>query len=132
MEALKGFERDFTERCREALVNAVRECQSRFPSCAILLSGGVDTAAILDANQLLRPESILIENAVTVMTSDCEAFDRPYAEVVSRRHQLENHVLVDSPLDTFFQFAPLCISSLRTFDGMTLRNSLVIAAVNSL
>jgi asparagine synthetase B (glutamine-hydrolysing) len=130
MEESEGVERDFAERCQEALVSAVRECKSRFPSCAILLSGGVDTAAILEANRLLRTDSIVIENAVTVLTAECEAFDRPYAGVVSRRHQLQNHTLVDVPLDTFLQFAPLCIRALRTFDGMTLRNSLVIAAVS--
>jgi asparagine synthase (glutamine-hydrolysing) len=117
--------------CRIALMNAVSEIKKRYESenIAILLSGGVDTAAVMEANRYLGEESpdcqIDIKNAVTVLTSDL-ATDRPYASPVAVRHSILHHVL-DVPLLTILEMLPFCVSTLKTFDGMTLRNSVVIA-----
>jgi asparagine synthase (glutamine-hydrolysing) len=117
--------------CRIALMHAVSEIKKRYESenIAILLSGGVDTAAVMEANRYLGEESpdcqIDIKNAVTVLTSDL-ATDRPYASPVAVRHSISHHVL-DVPLLAILEMLPFCVSTLKTFDGMTLRNSIVIA-----
>lgn len=117
--------------CRTALINAVREISLRYKheDIAILLSGGVDTAALMEANECLGKEDeklkIDIKNAVTVLTSDL-ATDRPYASPVAIRHHLTHHVL-DVSLLELLELLPFCVRTLQTFDGMTLRNSIVIA-----
>ena len=109
-------------------MKTLAEFQKRVPCCGILLSGGVDTAAIIEANSLLNDDAIIIQHAVTVLVSDRTAMDRPYSLLVAEKHNL-NHTLVDEPLTTFLCLVPSTIRLLKTFDGMTLRNSLVIATV---
>ena len=92
---------------------------------AILLSGGIDTAAVMEANAELGESKISIQNAVTVLTSE-SATDRPYAALVAIRHSLSHHIL-DVDLRGVLEMLPFCVKTLRTFDGMTLRNSIVIA-----
>ena len=117
--------------CRIALMHALSEIKKRYESenIAILLSGGVDTAAVMEANRYLGEESgdcqMDIKNAVTVLTSDL-ATDRPYASPVAVRHSLTHHVL-DVSLLAILEMLPFCVRTLKTFDGMTLRNSIVIA-----
>ena len=113
--------------CRQALMKTLAEFKKSVPSCGILLSGGVDTSAIIEANSLLD-DAIIIQHAVTVLVSDRIAMDRPYSLLVAEKHNL-NHTLVDEPLTTFLSLVPSSIRLLKTFDGMTLRNSLVIATV---
>ena len=120
--------------CRTALIHAVREISLRYQQeeeeiFAILLSGGVDTAALLEANHCLGLEDIDakidIKHAVTVLTSDL-ATDRPYAAPVAVRHSVPHHTL-DVSLLQLLELLPFCVKTLKTFDGMTLRNSIVIA-----
>ena len=117
--------------CRAALINAVREISLRYEheDIAILLSGGVDTAALMEANECLGREDVNskidIKNAVTVLTSDL-ATDRPYASPVAIRHSVTHHIL-DVSLHELLELLPFCVKTLKTFDGMTLRNSIVIA-----
>lgn len=92
---------------------------------SILLSGGVDTAAVMEANTELGKSGLRIQNAVTVLTSE-SATDRPYASLVATRHSLSHHIL-DVTLLGVLEMLPFCVKTLRTFDGMTLRNSIVIA-----
>ena len=115
--------------CRQALMKTLAEFKKRVPSCGMLLSGGVDTTAIVEANSLLNDDAIIIKHAVTVLVSDKIALDRPYSLLVAEKHNL-NHTLVDEPLTTFLSLVPSTIKLLKTFDGMTLRNSLVIATVS--
>lgn len=56
------------------------------------------------------------------------ATDRPYACAIGKSHALTHHV-VDISLEALMaQALPLCIKHLETFDGMELRNSMVVAA----
>lgn len=113
--------------CRTALMRAMSDIKARYENenIAILLSGGVDTAAAKEANGELGDSKIIIQNAVTVLTSE-SATDRPYASPVAIRHSLSHHIL-DVNLLAVLEMLPFCVKTLRTFDGMTLRNSIVIA-----
>jgi asparagine synthetase B (glutamine-hydrolysing) len=69
--------------------------------------------------------------AVSCLTSDYPASDRPYIHLGAQRHSLHSlssHSIIDLPLESFLSHAQFCIRVLKTFDGMTLRNSIVIAA----
>jgi asparagine synthase (glutamine-hydrolysing) len=111
--------------CRSALIGALKEIKNTYKSehMVILLSGGVDTAAVLEANSLME-DRLEIRSAVTVLAG--EASDRPYASAVALRHNTPHHLL-DVSLLNVLEMLPFCISTLKTFDGMTLRNSIVIA-----
>lgn len=117
--------------CASALIAAVGEIKKRYEGrhIAILLSGGVDTAAVLEANTILGQDDdslkIDIKNAVTVLTSDL-ATDRPYAAPCATRHNIP-HTILDVSLFDVLEMMPFCVRTLKTFDGMTLRNSFVIA-----
>lgn len=117
--------------CATALVLALSEIKKRYESenIAILLSGGVDTAAVLEANDILDKQGddckMDIKHAVTVLTSEL-ATDRPYASPVAIRHGVSHHVL-DVSLFAILEMLPFCVHTLKTYDGMTLRNSIVIA-----
>ena len=118
-------------QCAAALVHALSEIKNRYEGkrIAILLSGGVDTAAVLEANRVLQERgddsSVNIQHAVTVITSDL-ATDRPYATPCAVRHGIPHHCL-DVSLFDVLEMLPFCVKTLKTFDGMTLRNSIVIA-----
>ena len=130
------------EQCRAKLVAALRRIWERewaLPSSGpgaraaaskvgILLSGGVDSAAVLEAFVQalggLRPAV-----ALTVLC-DSSATDRPYSAAIAAQHAPHGlrHVTIEcaaqellgAPLD-------LCVRALGTFDGMELRNSVVVA-----
>ena len=121
--------------CREALVDAVaaiaRRCEGEQAVVGILLSGGVDTAAVLEANLLLARRkicpSLTIAKTFTVFASPA-ASDRPYAAAVIRRHTLESKSLaLDVELKDVLKMVPFCVRTLKTFDPMTLRNAIVTA-----
>ena len=125
--AVKGAMSD----CASALVFALSEIKQRyeFENIVILLSGGVDTAAVMEANAVLQQKGdnckMDIKHAVTVLTSEL-ATDRPYASPVAIRHGVSHHVL-DVSLFDVLEMLPFCVRTLKTYDGMTLRNSIVIA-----
>jgi len=117
--------------CRGALLEAIKTCGIRFPSCAILLSGGVDTAAIASAYIEEKIDSPRILSAVTVLCSDYYASDRYYFSISSSKLNIR-HDIIEIGMGTLLEDARTCIRALKTFDGMTLRNSLVIAAVKTI
>ncbi|KAI9028047.1 hypothetical protein DFJ74DRAFT_704087 [Hyaloraphidium curvatum] len=102
------------------------------PTRAVLLSGGLDTSAlvtlVMDDPELraLHP----LEDAVTIGTADCR--DIPAAAKIAARYGLRHHVI---PLDaeevlSSEEESPLhvAVRALRTFDPMELRNAACVAA----
>lgn len=100
-----------------ALLEAAVERQ---PCEAILLSGGLDTSivATLAAGRGLRL-------AVTVVAGD-GAPDLPYATEIAARLGVE-HVVLHRSLDDLARALPGLIAVLGTFDGMYLRNDVVVS-----
>lgn len=97
---------------------------------AIILSGGVDTAAALEAISVLNKEDkdrySLPALAVTVFASD-DATDRKYAGPVAAKFDIP-HRVIDTTCEDLIENQDLldcCVSTLETFDGMELRNTLV-------
>lgn len=96
----------------------------------LILSGGVDTCAILSAAGSI---GMKFAAAVTVITGE-DSPDKDFA-VAAAKQGVENgtitgehHVLCLTASGLLDTYLPICVEKLRTFDGMTLRNSLVIAA----
>ena len=111
--------------CRAVLIAAVRRIAARHPGGVhVLLSGGVDTAAALEAN-LAAGSPLRIRGGLTVLAGGGGS-DRPYAAAVAARHGAPHRVL-DVPLDAVVERIPDCVRALRTFDGMELRNSAAVA-----
>ena len=66
--------------------------------------------------------------ALTVITSD-ESPDLGFASACAKEHGLEHHVVRITADDLVDTYLPEVIELLKIYDGMVLRNSLVIAAV---
>jgi asparagine synthase (glutamine-hydrolysing) len=98
----------------------VAEATARRPAQCMLLSGGLDTA-------ILAPLAAAggTRAAVTVLTSP-DAPDRPFAHAVASRLGWQHHV-VEAPLDRLVAEVDFVAGTLRSFDPMELRNSIVIA-----
>ena len=90
----------------------------------LILSGGVDTCAILAA---ASKRSITFAAAVTVVTGD-DSPDKAFASAAAKQHNLVHYILELSPQQLMEEYLEPCIKVLETFDGMTIRNSLVVAA----
>ena len=90
----------------------------------IILSGGVDTCAILAAAEQV---GVTFAGAVTVLTG-ADAPDAEFAAAAAAAANLEHHVVTMTAADLVETYLPACVKHLATFDGMTLRNSLVVAA----
>jgi len=90
----------------------------------LILSGGVDTCAILKASQKIN---MTYAAAVTVVTSE-DSPDYGFAVAAAKQHDLPHHVVKVQPHELVDEYLQPCIKALHTFDGMTLRNSLVVAA----
>jgi len=92
----------------------------------IILSGGVDTCAIMAAAKKL---GIKFGGALTVVTSD-ESPDLGFSSACAAEHGLEHHHVVRLTADELVDdYLPDIIELLKRYDGMIIRNSLVIAAV---
>lgn len=92
----------------------------------LILSGGVDTCAILEAASAI---GVTFEAAVTVVVAaDDKAPDAAFATAAAQQHGLHHHIVRLAPQDLIQEYLKPCIRELYTFDGMTLRNSLVVAA----
>ena len=117
--------------CRAALTHALQEIHAQHGKCqrmAILLSGGVDTAAVLECNERHMPPDARLPLTVAVAVfATPDATDRPYCAQLRARHASLEHHAVETTLEGLLEALPACVRTLRTFDGMTLRNSLVIA-----
>ena len=90
----------------------------------IILSGGVDTCAILACAKEL---GVTFAAALTVLTGETSP-DRGFAVAAAREHSLPHHVIEVTSSALVESYLPSCVNLLATFDGMTLRNSLVVAA----
>ena len=92
----------------------------------IILSGGVDTCAILAAAEQV---GVTFAGAVTVLTgADAPDAEFAAAAAAAAAANLEHHVVTMTAADLVETYLPACVKHLATFDGMTLRNSLVVAA----
>ena len=91
----------------------------------IILSGGVDTCAILAASKEL---GVTYGAAFTVLCGGDDSPDRTFATAAAAEHSLPHHIIEVKPDDLLGTYLPKCVKLLNTFDGMTLRNSLVVAA----
>ncbi|KAL9190390.1 hypothetical protein ACHAXT_007601 [Thalassiosira profunda] len=90
----------------------------------LILSGGVDTCAILAAAKKL---GMTFAGAFTVITGD-DSPDKGFAEAAAKEHNLEHYVIRLTPSELVDVYLPVCVELLECYDGMTLRNSLVVAA----
>lgn len=97
----------------------IRSAARRSADC-MLLSGGLDTA-------ILAPLAAQggMHAAVTVLTGP-DAPDRPFAHAVAVEQHWEHHV-VDISFEDLLTETDLVVKTLRTFDPMEIRNSIVIA-----
>ena len=91
----------------------------------IILSGGVDTCAIMAAAKKL---GIQFGGALTVVTSD-DSPDLGFSSACATEHGIPHHVIRLTPDELVDEYLPDIIKLLKIYDGMVIRNSLVIAAV---
>ena len=113
--------------CRSKLCSAMLAIarRTRPATRAIILSGSVDTCALLSAAALVNEP---FSHAITVLTG-AESPDRNFSlAAAAERKALLHHVVETTPADLVKSYLPMCVRLLHTFDGMTIRNSLVIAA----
>lgn len=110
---------DLSEKARE-LRRRVLAAVERSPCPGILLSGGLDTSIIA---HLAAPRGL--KSAVTVVLGGA-APDAPYASRIAERLGLE-HRVVDPGLDGLLGEVPFVVRTMRTFDPMEVRNSVVVA-----
>mmetsp|Transcript_27230 Transcript_27230/g.69196 ORF Transcript_27230/g.69196 Transcript_27230/m.69196 type:complete len:353 (-) Transcript_27230:157-1215(-) len=111
------------EKLAAALVE-IDEASTPTKTRCIILSGGVDTCAILAAAKEL---DMNFGGAITVVTDESSP-DLPFATAAAEEHSLVHHVVRVTSQDLVNTYLPACVKLLHTFDGMTLRNSLVVAA----
>jgi len=90
----------------------------------LILSGGVDTCAILSASKKIGLD---FGAAFTVITGD-DSPDKSFAEAAARKHNLDHYLIRLTPKELVDIYLPICVKLLSCYDGMTLRNSLVVAA----
>ena len=112
--------------CREKLLAAVKAIGERTEakSRVLILSGGVDTCAILEAASNV---GVTFEVGITVVTGK-DSPDKDFAAAAAAEKGLKHLVIHVTSQDLLERYLPVCVQLLNTFDGMTLRNSLVVAA----
>jgi len=115
---------DFQNLFESAIVDIAARTPDPEKRC-IILSGGVDTCAILAA---ARTVNVTFAAAFTVICGD-DSPDKGFATAAAKEHDIPHHIVELTPDDLVSIYLPKCIQLLHTFDGMTLRNSLVVAAV---
>ncbi|KAG1675779.1 hypothetical protein FOA52_012435 [Chlamydomonas sp. UWO 241] len=90
----------------------------------VVLSGGLDSAIIAEAGR-----SVLgLSAAVTVLCTDEDATDRPYATASAAAAGLEHFMVEVTVRELLERELPTCVRALRTFDPMTLRNEVAVCA----
>ncbi|HEV2231581.1 MAG TPA: asparagine synthase-related protein [Thermoplasmata archaeon] len=107
-------------RAAERVRALLAEATARSPSDCLLLSGGLDTAILAPLAHAGGTRA-----AVTVLTSR-DAPDGPFARRVARGLGWDYRVVV-VPLKSLLEETELVVRTMRTFDPMEVRNSLVIA-----
>lgn len=112
--------------CREKLLAAVAAIGERTDAKGrvLILSGGVDTCAILAAASEV---GVTFQAGITVVTGE-DSPDGAFAAAAAAEKNLAHHVIQVTSDGLLEQYLPTCVKLLNTFDGMTLRNSLVVAA----
>lgn len=126
--------------CRKRLTKATQNCIDAIlarkvsegvdgnerGTLGLILSGGVDTCAILEAATSL---GIVFDFAVTVVIGETSP-DELYSKYAAWKHGLtDRHIVIKmSPEDLIDVYLPRTIETLEVWDGMTVRNSLVISA----
>ena len=108
--------REAAAQLRELVIRAT----ARRAAVCMMLSGGLDTAVLAPL-----ADAGGTRTGITVAISD-EAPDRPYAQAVASRLGW-THLIVKSPLEDLVQETEFVARTLRSFDPMEIRNSLVIA-----
>ena len=111
--------------CRQQLINSLKSGVSgiQYNRCCLILSGGVDTAAVLCA---AAEAGINISGFITVFASEAST-DRPYATAIAQAAGIEHHAINITLRELLDRQLPFCVRALKTFDGMELRNSIVVA-----
>ncbi len=117
---------DQIEECRRRLCTSVEKVSQKTDPLrrAIILSGGVDTCAILEAAASINMKFAV---AITVVIGN-ESPDEAFATHAAAQHGIEHHIVRMTADDLVKEYLPRTVELLQTFDGMTLRNSLVISA----
>ncbi|KAL3895332.1 MAG: hypothetical protein SGARI_007483, partial [Bacillariaceae sp.] len=112
--------------CRRRLTEATVKIASQTnpETRGLILSGGVDTCAILDA---AASKGITFALAITVVIGD-KSPDELYAKYAAQKHGLKHSIIRMSPQEMVDVNLPRTIKPLQVWDGMTIRNSLVISA----
>ncbi|KAL1529470.1 hypothetical protein AB1Y20_000417 [Prymnesium parvum] len=113
-------------RLRSELAAALSSIASRSlpDERCLILSGGVDTCAILAC---AKSVGLTFAAAITVLTGE-QSPDREFAVAAAKEHALPHHIVEVTSAALVDTYLPACVKLLATFDGMTLRNSLVVAA----
>lgn len=99
--------------------------ESTTPQRCIILSGGVDTCAIMAASKRI---GMSFAAALTVVTGD-ESPDLGFSSACAQEYRLKHHIIRLSAEELVSQFLPDVVKQLKIYNGMIIRNSLVIAAV---
>ena len=112
--------------CREALVAGVKEVSGRVDGgeWGILLSGGVDSAAVLAANA--EAGGVIRIRLAVCVAYGTEGSDRAWAEAVAAQHGLELVVVEagESELDAGITHA---VRTLETCERMEVRNAAAVS-----
>ena len=115
-----------SEECRRRLCDSVDKVShtSDPKRRAIILSGGVDTCAILEASASINMSFAV---AITVAIGE-DSPDEAFAAYAAAQHGIEHHLIRMTTDDLIQEHLPKTVELLQSWDGMTLRNSLVISA----
>lgn len=108
--------REAAAQLRKLVIEAV----AQRPAECMLLSGGLDTAVLAPLADAGGTRA-----AVTVLTSP-DAPDRPFAVGVASKLGWK-HSVVEAPLEDLLLEVDFVVGTMRTFDPMEVRNSIVIA-----
>lgn len=114
-----------SEQFRNLFIQILKE---NGPCDAILLSGGLDTSIISEACEN-QPNILNVNTGITVCCGE-SASDRPFSTEIARKLGIKHEIIeFDSPLDLIRdqELLDFSVKTLKTFDPMELRNSIVIA-----
>jgi asparagine synthase (glutamine-hydrolysing) len=119
---------DPTARSDELRALFLQVLRENSPCDAILLSGGLDTSIIAEACSD-QSNILKLKTGITVCCGE-SASDRPFSTEIARKLGIHHKVIeFDSPLELIRdqELLDFSVKTLKTFDPMELRNSIVIA-----
>jgi asparagine synthase (glutamine-hydrolysing) len=120
---LKAFRTTFESSLSK--IHTLTGGESNISQRCIILSGGVDTCAILSASKNI---GMTYGAAMTVVTGE-DSPDFGFSTACAEEHGLQHHVIRLTADELIADFLPDVVKQLKIFNGMLIRNSLVIAAV---